>query len=145
MSDLKQFHSATELINYLNISRPTFYRRAKALGISTTKGEYTQEELDKLLKPLSNAGNKALHNSSDTDNTVKLLQEQLATANKTIEHQQEQLNKKDEQIKKANQLADQAQRLQSDLQNKLESTSQQLLELKEQPKRGFWSRMFGGK
>lgn len=142
MSDTKHFNSATELIKYLDIGRPTFYRRAKSLGISTTKGDYTQEELDSLLKPLSNASNSTVKNEKITDETVQLLKEQLETANKTIEHQQEQLHKKDEQIEKANQIADQAQRLQSDLQNKLDSKEQQLLETKQEAKKGFWARLF---
>jgi len=37
MNSKNTFRTTTELINFLGIGRPTFYRRAKKLGIETNK------------------------------------------------------------------------------------------------------------
>ena len=158
MSGLKQFETTTELIKYLGIPRPTFYRRAQKLGISTTKGQYTQQELEQLKRPLSNAGSKNSTEQLRSSDTVSVLMQQLETANETIRNQAEQ-------IKEANKIADQAQRLQSDLQQQLRNVSllietkqdidnsdriDQLIKENEELKqklaiektRGFWNRFF---
>lgn len=49
-----KFKTASELIRYLDIPRPTLYRRAKKLDISLTKGTYTEDELEALKQPLPN-------------------------------------------------------------------------------------------
>lgn len=141
MSELK-FDSASALIKYLNVSRPTAYRRAKEYDISLSKGTYSEQDIEQLRKPISNRP-KEKHDEL----SVKLLQKQLETAQKTIETQQKQLEIKDEQIQNANSLANQAQLLQKDLQNKLGELNNRLENSVEQPeiesKKGFWHKLFG--
>lgn len=195
----KHFESASELIRYLNIGRPTFYRRAKTLGINTTKGTYTLEELRLLSSPLTADSGPSEDAIKDSE-TVKELQQQLETANKLVEQQKEQLDvtkqeldnsisnevaellkqkaetaestvtdykeqlrSKDKQLEQSSKALDQSQRLQSDLQQKLDQTRLQLETVKQNKSehteqedstvketdvtaehRGFWSRLFGG-
>lgn len=137
-----EFDSASALIKYLNVSRPTAYRRAKEYNISLSKGTYSEQDIEQLRQPISN---RPKVKTSESD--VKMLKQQLETANKTIETQQRQLEIKDEQIQNANSLANQAQLLQKDLQNKLGELNNRLENSVEQPeiepKKGFWSRLFG--
>lgn len=105
-SDTKSFDSASALIDYLGIGRPTFYRRAKALNISTSKGIYTSRELGLLKEPLSNAPKNK--NASSYKDDIKELTEQIEQYQKqleqdksTIEQQQEQLSEKDEALRQA--------------------------------------------
>lgn len=104
-NDTKSFESATALIEYLGLGRPTFYRRAKALNISTSKGVYSTKELELLKKPLSNA--PKVNNSSVLKDDIKELskqveqyQQQLEQQKDTIQHQNEQLTAKDDELKK---------------------------------------------
>lgn len=141
----KHFNSATELIKYLGISRPTFYKRAKRLDISTTKSDYTEEELKLLLEPLSRKDN-SINSSENNDLAVNLLSEQLVNVNKTVSEQHEQLKEKDKQIAELHNLLDQQQRLSLDLQKQLsapQSESESVEQPEIEPKKGFWSRLFG--
>jgi len=139
----KHFNSATELIKYLGISRPTFYKRAKRLNISTTKSDYSDDELRALLKPLIRKDNSDNTNKTN-DKAVNLLSEQLANVNETVNEQREQLKKKDEQITELHNLLDQQQRLALDLQKQLSAPLEDTdLSDSIEPKKSFWTRLFG--
>lgn len=125
---VQKFTSVTDICAKLNISRPTFYRRMSALGWNKNKRSFTLHELDRLREPLQS--------KSDTD------------SNSTVNDSPDTLSKdiiKDyqKQISELHKLLDQQQQLTLDLQGKLEDKNQQLIELKEQPKKGFWARLFG--
>lgn len=136
-----EFKTASELIRYLDIPRPTLYRRAKKLDISLTKGTYTEDELEALKQPLPNRPD----NSQDKVD-VSALQQQLATLRETVETQKQQLDVKDKQIEQANQATLAAQILQKDVQNRLDEINNRLeitMEQVQKPKQGFWARLFG--
>lgn len=139
----KHFNSATELIKYLGISRPTFYKRAKRLDISTTKSDYSDDELKALLKPLLRKDNSDNTNKTN-DKAVNLLSEQLANVNETVNEQREQLKKKDKQISELHTLLDQQQRLALDLQKQLSAPLEDT-DLRDniETKKSFWHRLFG--
>lgn len=144
MSVKRNFRTTTELIIFLGIGRPTFYRRAKNLGIDTNKHSYTDEEI-KLLSQKTAAKKTVISSKKekiDNESSVLLKIEQLRNSNRTIEQQVKQLETKDKQISELHNLLDQQQKLTLDLQSKLDNKNQELLELKEQPKKGFWSRLF---
>lgn len=144
MKKEQQFHTTTELIKHLGIGRPTFYRRAKNLGIETNKHSYTDEEIKLLSQKTSSKKEHTTSKKNEihSDHFVSLLLEQLRNSNRTIELQTKQLETKDKQISELHNLLDQQQKLTLDLQSKLDNKNQELLELKEQPKKGFWSRLF---
>lgn len=136
-----EFKTASELIRYLDIPRPTLYRRAKKLGISLTNGTYTEDELEALKQPLPNRPDT---NQDKVD--VSALQQQLTTLRETVETQKQQLDVKDKQIEQANQATLAAQILQKDVQNRLDEINNRLeitMEQVQKPKQGFWARLFG--
>jgi len=113
------FETTTELIKYLDIPRPTFYRRAKSLGISTNKGTYTLDELNSLRKPLSNPnkGKKSERKDSDSNVTsqkelITMLKQQIEQQKKYIEDLKEQLSVKDGQIRESYDALKRSQQLQ---------------------------------
>ncbi|MCT3053804.1 DUF536 domain-containing protein [Leuconostoc suionicum] len=55
----------------------------------------------------------------------------------------QQLETKYKQISELHNLLDQQQKLTLDLQSRLDNKNQELLDLKETPKKGFWRRLFG--
>ncbi|MFL2075119.1 DUF536 domain-containing protein [Leuconostoc mesenteroides] len=55
----------------------------------------------------------------------------------------QQLETKYKQISELHNLLDQQQKLTLDLQSRLDNKNQELLDLKETPKEGFWRRLFG--
>lgn len=128
MSDKEKvkFKNLSDILKYLDISKATFYRRAKAWNISPSTRLFTQEQLNNLKSMPENNDNSDTNRDSESIKTLS-----------------EQLKNKDEQIKELHKLLDQQQSLTLDLQNKLADKNQELIELKEQPKRGFWSRLFG--
>jgi len=139
------FRTTTELINFLGIGRPTFYRRAKKFGIETNKHSYSDEEI-KLLSQRSTVKKDFKSNKKEeinSNDSVSIVTEQLRNSNRTIEQQTKQLDIKDKQISELHNLLDQQQKLTLDLQSRLDNKNQELLDLKETPKKGFWHRLFG--
>lgn len=113
------FETTTELIKYLDIPRPTFYRRAKSLGIETNKGAYTLDELNSLRKPLSNPNKGKKSERKDSDNNVTsqkelitMLKQQIEQQKKYIEDLKEQLSVKDGQIRESYDALKRSQQLQ---------------------------------
>ncbi|MGB4825578.1 MAG: DUF536 domain-containing protein [Leuconostoc mesenteroides] len=113
------FETTTELIKYLDIPRPTFYRRAKSLGIETNKGTYTLDELNSLRKPLSNPNKGKKSERKDSDNNVTsqkelitMLKQQIEQQKKYIEDLKEQLSVKDGQIRESYDALKRSQQLQ---------------------------------
>lgn len=145
MNSKNTFRTTTELINFLGIGRPTFYRRAKKFGIETNKQSYSDEEI-KLLSQRSTAKKIFKTNKKEEINSngaASLVTEQLRNSNRTIEQQTKQLDIKDKQISELHNLLDQQQKLTLDLQSRLDNKNQELLDLKDTPKKGFWRRLFG--
>ncbi|MQR27504.1 DUF536 domain-containing protein [Leuconostoc mesenteroides] len=145
MNNKNKFRTTTDLINFLGIGRPTFYRRAKKLGIETNKQSYSDEEI-KLLSQRSTVKKdfKSIKQEEISSNySVAIITEQIRNSNRIIEQQVKQLDIKDKQISELHNLLDQQQKLTLDLQSRLDNKNQELLDLKETPKKGFWRRLFG--
>ncbi|VTU63265.1 replication initiation protein [Lactobacillus gallinarum] [Leuconostoc pseudomesenteroides] len=145
MNNKNKFRTTTDLINFLGIGRPTFYRRAKKLGIETNKQSYSDEEI-KLLSQRSTVKQdfKSIKQEEINNNySVAIITEQIRNSNRIIEQQAKQLDIKDKQISELHNLLDQQQKLTLDLQSRLDNKNKELLDLKETPKKGFWRRLFG--
>jgi ATP-dependent Lon protease len=145
MNNKNKFRTTTDLINFLGIGRPTFYRRAKKLGIETNKQSYSDEEI-KLLSQRSTVKQdfKSIKQEEINNNySVAIITEQIRNSNRIIEQQAKQLDIKDKQISELHNLLDQQQKLTLVLQSRLDNKNQELLDLKETPKKGFWRRLFG--
>lgn len=111
VTDIKKFETTTELIKYLGIGRPTFYKRAKVLGIPTNKGLYTTEELEALKTPLDGKGgtkaplidkdevNKVTERLNEAQQQLEQIKQELALKEEQLKQSQEQLTLKDEQLK----------------------------------------------
>ncbi|GIC70984.1 hypothetical protein [Fructobacillus tropaeoli] len=145
--------TTTELANEVGLSRSYLYKKAKNIGLELN-GQYTKEDLKKL-KNGTKSHKKSVSKSvssqekrhaketlkGDTFSVIeKELRNQISDLQKQISTQNEQLKAKDEQIKMANQLADQSQKLQADLQKKLDRNNEKLLNVN-RTKKGFWSQI----
>ncbi|CAK1255048.1 hypothetical protein R55227_BLOPHJLP_01698 [Fructobacillus tropaeoli] len=135
-----------ELAQIIDVSKPTVYSRAKALGVSLD-GIYSDDEI-KLLRQSRRKvkckvddckvkQEKYLHFTSEKGNNG-LEAEQKSEIN----YLKNQIKIKDKQIAASNKLADQAQKLQANLQRQLDSQKQELLTLKVKDHQGFWARIF---
>lgn len=133
---LQSFDSVTSLAKHLKISRQTLYKR---LEKSDLKGKlsFTKEELlllkkrqVKSVKVDSEVDKKV---DSNKDKIVSILREELKAKNHIIEQLNEQLIN--------------SQKLQLMSQQHGDQLSKELHEMKmiEQPKQGFWARLFGTK
>ena len=92
MNSKNTFRTTTDLINFLGIGRPTFYRRAKKFGIETNKHLYSDEEI-KLLSQKSTVKKdfkSNTHGEIHNNDSVSMIQEQLRHSNRTIEQQTKQ-------------------------------------------------------
>ncbi|TPF00608.1 NUMOD1 domain-containing DNA-binding protein [Leuconostoc mesenteroides] len=125
---LHTFTSVTEISNYLGISRPTYYRRLSALGFDKAKKTFSKRELKKLQSPLQR------NVTNDNKKSV---------TNVNFEFQNQIITDYQKQISELHNLLDQQQKLTLDLQSRLDNKNQELLDLKETPKKGFWRRLFG--
>lgn len=153
-----QFKNVQEILNKLNISRATFYRRANALGMQSNKRFFTLSELEKLKERSFSESkqNKTSQNNEmfrdvlrDRDNYLDEIKHSydliIQSKDKALSDKQSELDKQSIQLEEAKQdkndlkkLLDQQQKL--SLQLKIE-----LSETQEKPKRGFWARLFGFK
>lgn len=139
----------SELAKLVKVSKPTIYSRAKLLGIKLN-GVYSDEEVEALRQPRkkvnSKGNNRKVKPYLDSNFTLKKENSELeAELRREINYLKKQLNVKDKQITEVNKLADQSQKLQADLQRKLDSQNQELLTLKVRDKTGLWARLFGKK
>ncbi|GMA70080.1 hypothetical protein GCM10025879_13260 [Leuconostoc litchii] len=107
-----EFQTLASILKKLDISKATYYRRAKAWNINPSQREFTPEELKNL---------DSMPESSDNDHSD--------VASESIKTLSEQLKTKDEQIKQLHKLLDQQQTLSLDLQHKIDVKEQQYLEV----------------
>lgn len=106
-----KYYNQTELADLLSVSKATISRYINKLNISGNIKNKEKLYPETILKQLRNELKPTKTNKNHAPSTIQLLQdqiEQLKNENKTLK---EQLKIKDEQIKTANQLADQAQKL----------------------------------
>lgn len=119
---MKKFENQQEIIDYLEISKATFYRRTSALGIKPSKKTFSDIEMDKL----RNFG------KNDNDNLSK-----LSDMRKEIKELKKQLFLKEQQIDEAHKLVDQAQKLQLLSESRVQESKQQLIEIESKNKSWF--------
>ncbi len=106
-----KYYNQTELADLLGVSKATISRYINKLNISGNTQNKEKLYPETILKQLKKQLKPTNNNKTHAPSTIQLLQdqiEQLKDENKTLK---EQLKIKDEQIKTANQLADQAQKL----------------------------------
>lgn len=106
-----KYYNQTELADLLGVSKATISRYINKLNISGNTQNKEKLYPETILKQLKKQLKPTNNNKTHAPSTIQLLQDQitqLKDENKTLK---EQLKIKDEQIKTANQLADQAQKL----------------------------------
>ena len=134
-----KFNSISELAEHLKISRTTLYKRANLSDIDLT-GVYSDEQLE-LLSSVHQTGQL----SEQTEQQIKFLNKEISAKDKQMKFLSDQLKEKDLQISLLNKNLDQAQRLQLIAEQRLTETNKTLIEYQEkenQPKKGFWQRLF---
>ncbi|MBZ1519334.1 hypothetical protein J3330_09535 [Leuconostoc mesenteroides] len=119
---MKKFENQKEIIDYLEISKATFYRRTSALGIKPSKRSFSDIEIDKL----RNFG------KNDNDSLSK-----LSDMRKEIKELKKLLSVKNQQIDQAHKLVDQAQKLQLLSESRTQEAEQQLIEIESKNKSWF--------
>jgi len=83
--------------------------------------------------------------SEQTEQQIKFLNKEISAKDKQIKFLSDQLKEKDLQISLLNKNLDQAQQLQLIAEQRLTETNKTLIEYQEkenQPKKGFWQRLF---
>lgn len=106
-----KYYNQTELADLLGVSKATISRYINKLNISGNTQNKEKLYPETILKQLKKQLKPTNNNKTHAPSTIQLLQDQitqLKDENKTLK---EQLKIKDEQIKTANQLTDQAQKL----------------------------------
>lgn len=145
-----KFNSISELAEHLKISRTTLYRRANLSDINLT-GVYSDEQLELLssvqptVQQLNSLTEQTGQLSEQTEQQIKFLNKEISAKNKQIKFLSDQLKEKDLQISLLNKNLDQAQQLQLIAEQRLTETNKTLIEYQEkenQPKKGFWHRLF---
>lgn len=134
-----KFNSISELAEHLKISRTTLYKRANLSDINLT-GVYSDEQLE-LLSSVHQTGQL----SEQTEQQIKFLNKEISAKDNQIKFLSDQLKEKDLQISLLNKNLDQAQQLQLIAEQRLTETNKTLIEYQEkenQPKKGFWHRLF---
>lgn len=128
-----EFDSIIAIADELEISRQALNRKAKRLNIDLSKKSFTDKEW-KLL-----ALTKRKPKMSTSSNYVDTFTaQQLAEKDDLINYLKSQIKEKDKQI-------DHAQQLQLIAEQRLTETNKTLIEYQEkenQPKKGFWHRLF---
>lgn len=146
----QQFNSISELAKYLKISRTTLYRRANYSDIDLT-GIYSKEQLELLssvqptVQQLNTQTEQIEHSTEQVEQKIKFLNKEISEKNNHINLISDQLKEKDLQISLLNKHLDQSQQLQLIAEQRLTETKNVLIEYQEQenqPKKGFWSRLF---
>lgn len=128
-----EFDSIIAIADELEISRQALNRKAKRLNIDLSKKSFTDKEW-KLL-----ASTKRKPKTSTSSNYVDTFTaQQIAEKDDLINYLKSQIKEKDKQI-------DHAQQLQLIAEQRLTETNKTLIEYQEkenQPKKGFWHRLF---
>ncbi|EEJ42312.1 replication initiation protein [Leuconostoc mesenteroides] len=128
-----EFDSIIAIADELEISRQALNRKAKRLNIDLSKKSFTDKEW-KLL-----ALTKRKPKTSTSSNYVDTFTaQQLAEKDDLINYLKSQIKEKDKQI-------DHAQQLQLIAEQRLTETNKTLITYQEkenQPKKGFWQRLF---
>lgn len=128
-----EFDSIIAIADELEISRQALNRKAKRLNIDLSKKSFTDKEW-KLL-----ALTKRKPKTSTSSNYVDTFTaQQLAEKDDLINYLKSQIKEKDKQI-------DHAQQLQLIAEQRLTETNKTLIAYQEQenqPKKGFWQRLF---
>ena len=128
-----EFDSIIAIADELEISRQALNRKAKRLNIDLSKKSFTDKEW-KLL-----ASTKRKPKTSTSSNYVDTFTaQQLAEKDDLINYLKSQIKEKDKQI-------DHAQQLQLIAEQRLTETNKTLITYQEkenQPKKGFWHRLF---
>lgn len=128
-----EFDSIIAIADELEISRQALNRKAKRLNIDLSKKSFTDKEW-KLL-----ALTKRKPKTSTSSNYVDTFTaQQIAEKDDLINYLKSQIKEKDKQI-------DHAQQLQLIAEQRLTETNKTLIEYQEkenQPKKGFWHRLF---
>ena len=130
---IHEFDSIIAIADELEISRQALNRKAKRLNIDLSKKSFTDKEW-KLL-----ASTKRKPKTSTSSNYVDTFTaQQLAEKDDLINYLKSQIKEKDKQI-------DHAQQLQLIAEQRLTETNKTLIAYQEkenQPKKGFWKRLF---
>ena len=111
MKQESKMYSQTEIADLIGISKATVSRYLKKHNVTATTKNNAKLYPETILHQTKNAQKGNNTNNKEHVSTIQLLQDQIAqlkVENKTL---REQLKIKDEQIKSANKLADQAQSL----------------------------------
>lgn len=130
-----EFGTIQAIADELKIKRQTLYNRAKKTNVDISKKKFTDEEWTALV---NNKKLTDVNNVNDEKLTrIDILNQQINDYKKIIDVMERELQEKNKQI-------DQAQQLQLIAETRLNETRTQLIEYQDK-KRGFWSKLFGGK
>lgn len=130
-----EFGTIQAIADELKIKRQTLYNRAKKTNVDISKKKFTEEEWTALV---NNKKLTDVNNVNDEKLTrIDILNQQINDYKKIIDVMERELQEKNKQI-------DQAQQLQLIAETRLNETRTQLIEYQDK-KRGFWSKLFGGK
>lgn len=130
-----EFGTIQAIADELKIKRQTLYNRAKKTNVDISKKKFTDEEWTALV---NNEKLTDVNNVNDEKLTrIDILNQQINDYKKIIDVMERELQEKNKQI-------DQAQQLQLIAETRLNETRTQLIEYQDK-KRGFWSKLFGGK
>lgn len=130
---IHEFDSIIAIADELEISRQALNRKAKRLNIDLSKKSFTDKEWKLLVSTKRKPKTSTSSNYVDT-----FTAQQLAEKDDLINYLKSQIKEKDKQI-------DHAQQLQLIAEQRLTETNKTLIEYQEkenQPKKGFWHRLF---
>ena len=155
------YKSVKALADELGISRTTLYKRAKLNGIDLN-GNYTSQQIEQLktVQPKMDNEQKTEHFSEQNEHKDEhFFQSEIQKLSSQLTVKDEQIAELNQQLKQAQKLADQAQKLQLKTQLQLEAEQQKVLALETElqqeevvseasangakNKKGFWRRIFG--
>ena len=128
-----EFDSIIAIADELEISRQALNRKAKRLNIDLSKKSFTDKEWQLLVSTKRKPKTSTSSNYVDT-----FTAQQIAEKDDLINYLKSQIKEKDKQI-------DHAQQLQLIAEQRLTETNKTLIEYQEkenQPKKGFWQRLF---
>lgn len=128
-----KFDSIIAISDKLEISRQALYRKASRLNIDLSKKSFTDKEWKLLVSTKRKPRVSTSSNYVDT-----FTAQQLAEKDDLINYLKSQIKEKDKQI-------DHAQQLQLIAEQRLTETNKTLIAYQEkenQPKKGFWKRLF---
>lgn len=130
---IHEFDSIIAIADELEISRQALNRKAKRLNIDLSKKSFTDKEWKLLVSTKRKPKTSTSSNYVDT-----FTAQQIAEKDDLINYLKSQIKEKDKQI-------DHAQQLQLIAEQRLTETNKTLIEYQEkenQPKKGFWQRLF---